>query len=125
MRKNLLISSTMIVFSLVYISGCKKESVSHIQCDTTGWIPDSIRYSNAVAPLLTLYCTGCHNSSSHPKGVNLAGYDNVKKYVDNDMLLGTIGHLKNYKPMPKNGAQLKQEEICKIKFWIDNAALNN
>lgn len=125
MKKYLFISAALLTFSFLYLSSCKKEDVNHIQCDTTGWIADSIRYSNTVSPLLTLYCTGCHNSSSHPNGVNLSDYSNVKKYADNHLLLGTIGHLKHYKPMPKNAAQLKQDDICKIKFWVDNGAQNN
>ena len=110
---------------LLCFNGCKKESVNNIVCDTTGWIPDSIRYSTTVEPLINLNCLGCHSNSVKRGNVTMEGYDHLKKYVDNDKLLGTIGHLKHYKPMPQNGTQLPQDQICKIKFWIDNGALNN
>jgi hypothetical protein len=79
-----------------------------------------------VLPLLNSYgCLGCHSSGSKQGGVNLEGYDQVKKYVDNDGLLGSIAHLNGFDAMPQGGNKMSQTEICKIKFWIDNGALNN
>ena len=115
----------VLIAAAIFPGGCKKESPDNIQCDTTGWIPDSIRYSNTVAPMLVAYCTSCHNDNQQSGSVDLNDYPNVKKYVDNDQLLGTMGHLKHYKPMPENGAKLPQDKICEVKFWIDNGALNN
>ncbi|TAL57851.1 MAG: hypothetical protein EPN85_13045 [Bacteroidetes bacterium] len=119
------ITFTLFLTVAVLITRCKKESVDSIQCDTTGWIPDSIRYSNTVAPILSQHCTGCHNSTIMQGNVNLSGYDNAKKYADNDLLLGTMAHLKHYKKMPNDGTKVSHDKICKVKFWIDNGALNN
>ena len=120
--KGLIIASLIM---LILISRCKKQTPDNIQCDTTGWIADSIRYSNTVAPILSQHCTSCHNNSTQQGNVNLSGYSNVKKYADNKKLLGTMAHLHGYKEMPQNGTKLDQDKICKVKFWIDNGALNN
>ncbi len=110
--------------TLLLLIRCKKEKVDSIQCDTTGWIPDSIRYSNTVAPILAQHCTSCHNNTIQQGNVNLSDYSNVKKYASNDMLLGSMGYLKGYKGMPQDG-KIDQDKICKVKFWIDNGGLNN
>jgi hypothetical protein len=105
----------------------KKENVNDIQCDTTGWNPDSITYSKTVSVILSKNCIRCHSNTVKKGWVDLEGYDRVKKYADNHKLLGSIAHLSGYKKMPRGegGSMLPQDEICKIKFWIDNGALNN
>ncbi len=112
----------IIVFLL---SQCKKESPDTIQCDTTNWVADSICFSNVVNPIIKSHCISCHNDNNKKGKVNLNGYDNVKKYVDNDKLLGTVAHLKGYKKMPDNSAKLSDETVCKVKYWVTNGALNN
>lgn len=114
-----------LLLSFILLSRCKKESTDSIVCDTAGWVPDSIRYSNTVEPILTQHCTSCHNNTEQQGNVNLSGYENVKQYANSDQLLGTMAHLKRYKKMPYNGEKLPQDKICKVKFWIDNGALNN
>lgn len=123
MKAKLLCCSLLL--AAILPGGCKKESPDNIPCDTNGWIPDSVRYSNTVAPILAQNCIGCHNNNEQQGNVNLSGYENVKQYASNDLLLGSMAHLKRYKPMPKNADKLPQETICKVKYWIDNGALNN
>jgi hypothetical protein len=112
-------------FFFLFVNACKKESVNDLQCDTAGWNPDSIRYSNTVSVIISQNCLRCHANSIKKGWVTLEGYDHLKKYVDNHKLLGAIGHLKGYRGMPKHSNQLPQDEICKIKFWVDKGALNN
>lgn len=113
------------VIFILYFSSCKKGDPDSISCDTTGWVPDSVRYSNVVAPLLLLNCQGCHSNGAKQGNISLEGYANVKKYADSDQLLGAMAHLKRYKPMPQNGTKLPEADICKVKFWIDNGVKNN
>lgn len=122
MRK-LIIFSAFIV--LAGLSQCKKESPDSISCDTTGLVADSIRYLNTVAPIMDEYCTGCHGNTVQKGQVNLSTYEGVKKQASNNKLLGTMGHLKGYRKMPREGEKIPQDKICKVKFWIDNGALNN
>lgn len=110
---------------LLLFSGCKKQSVDKIDCDMSGYTVSSITYSGVVEPILSANCYSCHSNTNQRGGVNLQGYANAKIYADNDQLLGTIVHLRGYTAMPENGNKLAQEQICKIKFWIDNGTLNN
>lgn len=125
--KTLRYFSFLLGVGLVLVISCKKDDpLTAITCDTTGFNTTDITYTKAVLPLLTNYgCLGCHSASSKQGGVNLEGYAQVKKYVDNDGLLGSIAHLKGFDAMPQGGNKMSQTEICQVKFWIDNGALNN
>ncbi|MBI4945725.1 MAG: hypothetical protein HY840_04910 [Bacteroidetes bacterium] len=119
---------TFLSVVLLLLQSCrKKEDVNTVQCDTIGWNPDSITYSTTVSVIIKRNCIRCHNNSVKKGWVNLQGYGHVKKYADNNKLLGTIAHLQGYKSMPRGegATMLAQDEICKIKFWIDNGALDN
>ena len=123
--RTIFLLTLLLTFIALFFHACKKENVNDIQCNTTGWNPDSIRYSNTVSVIISQNCLGCHSSSIKKGRVALDSYDNVKKYADNHKLLGAIGHLKGYKGMPRNANMLPQDKVCKIKFWIDNGTLNN
>lgn len=122
MKKKVLLLFCVVL--IIAVTRCKKEGSDSISCDTTGWVADSIRFSNTVEPIINQHCTSCHNNSLFQGNVNLTGYSNVKKYADNGKLLGTMGYLKGYKGMPEAG-KIPQDKICKVKFWVDNGALNN
>lgn len=112
----------------LFFQSCKKkEDVNTIQCDTTGWSTDSITYSKTVSVIVSKYCIRCHSNTVKKGWVDLEGYDRIKKYADNHKLLGTIAHLNGFKSMPRGEGvnKLSQDDICKIKFWIDNGAINN
>lgn len=111
---------------------CKKDDDKDdpskaIQCDTAGFTLNNTRHSVEIKNILDSNgCFGCHAASQAQGGVVLEGYDNIKKYVDDDRLLGAIAHLNGYEPMPQGGApKMAQNEICRIKFWVDNGAPNN
>lgn len=110
---------------LLMMHSCKKENVNNIQCNNSNLNPDSIRYSNTVSIIIKKNCLYCHNNSIKKGWVNLQGYEHVKKYANNHKLLGSIAHLKGYTAMPRDEEMLSADDICKIKFWIDNGATNN
>jgi hypothetical protein len=88
-------------------------------CDTT-----NVTYSITVNKILTDYCTSCHSDASLQGGITLEGYDNVKKYVDNGSLIGSINQV-GFSPMPKGSAKLSDCDISKIQKWISDGAPNN
>jgi len=128
LRSRIISIITCLSVMLLLLQACKKkESVDTIQCDTTGWNPDSITYSKTVSVIISRNCIRCHSNTVKKGWVDLEGYARVKKYSDNHKLLGSIAHLQGYKAMPRGETinKLPQDDICKIKFWIDNGALNN
>ena len=110
---------------LLFYSCKKKESANDIQCGNMGWTNDSITYSKTISTIMLKNCIRCHSNSIKKGWVDLEGYDRVKKYADNHKLLGTIAHLQGFKAMPRGAAMVSQEDICRIKFWIDNGGQNN
>ncbi len=88
-------------------------------CDT-----NSFTYSGAIAPLMQVYCTGCHNATSAPGG-SLADYNSVRVAAVNGNMIGDISHLSGYNAMPQGGAKLAECQILQIKKWVAAGAPNN
>ena len=93
-------------------------------CNTTVCDTNSFTYSGAIAPIMQLYCTGCHNSPSSTGG-NLSDYNDVMNAAVNGRLIGDISHLPGYNAMPQGGTMLEDCQITQIKKWVAAGAPNN
>lgn len=82
-------------------------------------------YQGTVAPLMSQYCNACHSGSFPSAGILLDSHAELKKYVDNGRLMGSINWSSGYSAMPKNGNKLTSCNINKIQAWISAGALNN
>ena len=91
--------------------------------DTCGAIV--FTYSGAVAPLMTTYCTRCHNATTTRAGIDLSSYDGVKTVALNGRLLGSIKKETGYKPMPPGSTKLTDCQIHQIEKWAQAGATNN
>jgi cytochrome c553 len=91
--------------------------------DTCGAIV--FTYSGAVAPLLTTYCTRCHNATTTRGGIDLSTYDGVKIVALNGRLLGSIKKETGYKPMPPGSTKLPDCQIRQIEKWVQAGSANN
>lgn len=89
-------------------------------CDTT-----NISYANDIVPILTNSCVGCHSTGNPSTSVSLDNFNGVQAVALSGQLYGSLSWQSGYSPMPKNGNQLANCEIEKIKAWIDAGALNN
>lgn len=82
-------------------------------------------YAADVDAILKNYsCLSCHSSTNSQGSVNLEGYDALKVWVDNGILLKSMKH-DGASPMPKNQAKMNQCDIDKIEAWITDGAQNN
>ncbi len=89
-------------------------------CDTSNYT-----YSGVIAPMMTLYCVGCHSSASSPGG-SLADYNSVMVATVTGRLIGNISHQAGYNPMPPGSSvQLSACEVTQVKKWLAAGALNN
>ncbi len=88
-------------------------------CDTTQYT-----YSGTIAPMMQLYCTGCHNNSSAAGG-SLADYTSVYNAAVTGRLIGDISHSAGYNAMPQGSSQLSDCQITQVKKWVAAGALNN
>jgi len=89
-------------------------------CDTS-----NMSLSADIQAILNTYCINCHSGSTPQGNVSLANYTDLKTYVDNGRLLGSITWSAGYTPMPYGQPQLDSCYINKIKSWINNGAPNN
>lgn len=83
----------------------------------------TITYNADVKPIVDEYCgTKCHSASKKAGGIDLSTYTSVKhEGIDGD-LLGAIQHGEGFKPMPKNGDKLSDENIQLITNWVQSGA---
>ncbi|MGB1037421.1 MAG: hypothetical protein ACPGYY_02160 [Bacteroidia bacterium] len=83
-------------------------------------------YTDDIIPILTNYrCISCHNTTSPGGSVDLDSYDDVKIYVDNNRLLGSIKHSNGFSAMPQFSSQMASCDIDKIESWIYDGAKDN
>lgn len=100
-----------------------QQGAKNVTCGTT---VDTVNvsYSKTIQPVITTYCLGCHQAPSNSGGVNLSTYSNVKTYVDNKRLYGSITYSNGYIGMPQDN-KLTDCQILVFKKWIDAGAKNN
>jgi len=114
-----------LVICIVALAGCyyDKEQLLYPEggCDTT-----NSTFSAVVQPALQTYgCIGCHSGSAPSGNILLNTYANVKTYVQNGKLYGSITHSAGFSAMPQGGNKMSTCATNKIKAWIDAGALNN
>lgn len=89
-------------------------------CDTARFT-----YSGAVAPIMNMYCKGCHNPTSLGGNIDLSTYTTVKWIAGTGRLMGSINQLPGYAAMPKGGNKLQSCQIRQIEKWIQSGMPNN
>ncbi len=101
-------------------AGAKDSGACSSGCDSNNYT-----YSGAIAPMMSLYCTGCHNSAAAPGG-SLKDYNSVKTAAVSGRLIGNISHQAGYNAMPPgSGIQLSVCQVTQVKKWVAAGALNN
>lgn len=115
------------LFGLIFTIGCEKENEEDLtDDDVTACDTENVTFSGKVTDILEQYqCVGCHNSIAASGGVRLHDYTNVKVYVDNGSLLGSIRHDSGFKPMPQGSGKIPSCNIEQIEAWINDGAPNN
>lgn len=99
--------------------GAKNTTKCNCSCDTT-----QFTFAATINPLMTAYCTGCHNPNSAGGNIILTTYAGVQAIALNNKLVGSVTHATGYQPMPQGG-KLSVCQITQITKWVDAGALNN
>lgn len=89
-------------------------------CDTT-----QAGFAANVFPIIETHCNGCHGIKPPQGGISLATYADIKPFVNNGSLLGSIKFESGYSAMPKNSSKISQCKIDIIQKWIKDGAKNN
>lgn len=123
--KGFILSATVTV--LFTITGCYYDVEEELYpsgglaaCDTS-----NVTYSQVIAPIINSNCISCHSQSLAQGNVNLEGFNNVKTYADNGLLLAVIRHEPGVTPMPQNGNKLSDCTILKIEKWVNEGSQDN
>ncbi len=120
MKKN-----ASILFAAILASACTYNTEEDLyptnDCNTL-----EMSLATDIIPILDNYsCNSCHSSTSNAGGVDLEGYTNLKIWIDNERLLGSIKQDGSASPMPKAAAKMAQCDIDKVEAWITQGAKNN
>lgn len=115
----------LLLFSGLLMASCYNDKEAILYPETNCVPPATPSYQADVTPIMSQYCTSCHSGTFASGGVLLDSYPEVKKYVDNGKLIGSITWASGVSPMPKNGNKLSSCNIGKIQAWVTAGALNN
>jgi len=112
-----------------FLSGCYYDSEEALYGKPgTGCNTDVTKFSTEIKPILQSSCLTCHSNSvalSSGGGIKLQDYADVKTYVLNGRLVGSIDHSAGFSAMPKGGGKLTDCNILIIKTWIAKGTLND
>lgn len=117
---NRLTSEQIGTIALWIEQGAKNTTCASTTCDVS-----KVTYSKTVKPILDRSCNGCHAGSAPSGNIDLSTHTNVKRYVQDGSLFGSINHDAGFVRMPDGAAKLPSCEISSIKEWIRLGALNN
>ena len=118
--------NTLTLFAaLLFVTACTYNSEEELY-PTDDCLTDDMSLATDISPILENYsCNSCHSSTSNAGGVDLEGYTNLKIWVDNGRLLGSMKQDGSASPMPKAAAKMAQCDIDKVEAWITQGSRNN
>ena len=114
------------ILGAMFLTSCYYD-VEEVLYPPTNCQTSNMSLQNNIQPILDRNCYICHSTVQgiYNGNVILEGYDNLKVYVDNGKLLGSIKHASGFKQMPQNAPKLGDCDIAKTEQWILDGALNN
>jgi hypothetical protein len=91
--------------------GAKNRICTPTVCDTA-----NVKYTTHIAPIMNIYCKGCHNTTNAGGAVNLDNYTSTKTSATTGKMICTIT-ANGCAIMPKGGPSLSKCDIRKIEIW--------
>ncbi len=84
---------------------------------------DAPSYLKTGQPLLTQYCTRCHNAKKQEGGVNLADFaDDAAALVKRNLWKHALARVKADEMPPEDAKRLAPEDKAKLAKWLSEAA---
>jgi uncharacterized membrane protein len=123
------IQKTTLILIILFTTGCYYDNEEKLYPEVSNTCNlENVTFTAMVKPILQASCYTCHsnsNATNSGSGVKLENYADLKTYVDNGKLMGSIRHENGYIAMPDGGGKLTDCEISQLQTWIDNGTLNN
>jgi hypothetical protein len=107
--------------------------VSISQSPAARAVDEEVRFERQIAPLLRMYCAGCHNDNEPEGGFSVSSYGQLMKgsaqgaivlpgNVDESSLLQLLAGTLEPKMPPEDERQPTDEEIDLLRRWIEQGA---
>ncbi len=130
MKRNIAI--ILFFISLASLQSCYYDNLEEIHaaddlltpCDTSG----VVSYSLDIDPIMVNSCganNSCHQSGTSDSDLPLDNILNLRDFVSDGTLMGSILHQSGFKAMPKGGGSLSDCSIQKIQAWINRGTPDN
>ena len=119
LKSPLLLLTVSTFFLLISCGGDEVEDIPDTTLDCTSI---TATYSGDIKSIMDGNCatSGCHNSSTQAKGIDLSTYDLVKSESTMNRFLGSIRHEGGFDKMPQGKSKLSDATIDLIACWIEN-----
>jgi len=132
MRKKHALPLIIMVLIITVAHSCTKTSLDKLIEDQNGGNGNTcdtvdMKYSSNIVPILQAHCYVCHGNvnTGGSGGINLDGYENLIKWVNNGYFLGNVRHDPGYVGMPYKMPKLDTCTISKMESWVNHGAPNN
>ena len=89
--------------------------IDTILCDSS-----NVTYPGIVYPILEAYCISCHSGTTPAGALDFTDFNDLAFVAQSGSLLGSIKHLPDYSPMPKDGDKISACEIALIEIWVND-----
>lgn len=116
------------VVLVVSMFACGEEIKEEEIVDTIDCGVDSLSYKKDILPIFESNCFSCHSEENYAKkadGNLMVGYSDIKKFLDEGLVIGNIEHKQGFINMPYKKAKIDSCDIEKIKAWAAEGALEN
>lgn len=110
---------------LVTIASWIEQGAKNTSCPPTNCDTSNVSLASDVIPILQVYCGSCHMVNKPQGNVDFRTYDDLRIYVDDNSLIGSIKFQSGFSAMPKNSNKIPSCAINTIESWVRNGAPNN
>jgi len=89
--------------------------IDTILCDSS-----NVTYPGIVYPILETYCISCHSGTTPAGALDFTDFNDLAFVAQSGSLLGSIKHLPDYSPMPKDADKISACKIVLIEIWVND-----
>lgn len=87
--------------------------------------PTAFSFATNIAPMMDLYCSGCHGATNPDGNLSLLTYSDISGAALDGSLLHSLNGTGGYSIMPDNTTGLPQCYIEQVTAWVNAGAPNN
>ncbi|MFM7104497.1 MAG: hypothetical protein ACKOW8_03175 [Flavobacteriales bacterium] len=90
-----------------------------------GCNPGDSTYTNNLAPIIELYCVGCHGGSNPDDGISMENITELRSAVNNNPFIDALNGTNGIELMPPNSTGLPDCYKEQFQNWINAGMPDN